>query len=67
MCYVCMYVCMYLTFVDLNITIKKGQISTKSYGFNFSMVRLPYKYSNIPSKIFYPTISAEIFQVFMDS
>ena len=55
------------TFLDLNIRIEEGQFSTKLYdkrdGFNFSIVRLPYKYSNIPSKIFYSTIFAESLRI----
>ena len=50
------------TFLDLNIRTKEGQSSTKLCnkrdGFNFSMMALPYKYSNIPSRMFYSTISA---------
>ena len=51
------------TLLDLNFTVKKGQCSTKSYdkrdAFNFSRMRLSYKYSNLSQK-FYSTISAEI-------
>ena len=54
------------TFLALNIRTKKGQFSTKLYdkkdGFNFSIVRLRYKYSNIPSKMFYSSSSAGILE-----
>ena len=54
------------TFLNLNIRIEEGQFSTKLYDkrdeFNFSIVRLLYKYSNIPSKIFYSIIFAESFK-----
>ena len=47
--------------------MKEGQfyskLCDKKDGFNFSIVRLPYKYSNIPSKMFYSTISAEILRI----
>ena len=40
---------------NLNITIKEGYFSTrlhdKSGGYNFYIVRLPYKYCNICSKV----------------
>ena len=53
--------------MNQKITIKEGQVSTKLYdkrdGFNISIVRLPYRYSNIASKIFYLTISAEILRI----
>lgn len=44
------------TFLRLDTAVKKGQSSTILYdkreGFNFSIVRLAYKCSNIPSKMF---------------
>ena len=40
---------------NLNITIKAGYFSTRLYdksgGYNFYIVRLPYKYCNISSKV----------------
>lgn len=45
------------TLLDLNITVKEEQILTKLYdksdGFPFFTVKLPYKYSYIPSKMIY--------------
>ena len=45
------------TLLDLNITVKEEQILTKLYdksdGFPFFMVKLPYKYGYIPSKMIY--------------
>ena len=35
----------------------------KRDAFGFSVVRLPYKCSNIPSKMFYSTISAEVLRI----
>ena len=55
------------TFLHINIIIKEGQFSTKLYykrdGFNFSIVSLSYKYNNMPSKMFYSTISAKIWRI----
>ena len=51
----------------LNITIKERLFSTELYdqrdGFNFPIVRLQYKCSNILSKMFYSTISQEISRI----
>ena len=48
-------------FFYLSIKMKEEEFSTKLYDkrdrFNFSIVRLTYKYGNIPSKMFYSTIS----------
>ena len=35
----------------------------KRDAFNFSVVRMPYKCSNIPKKMFYSTIGAEILRI----
>ena len=55
------------TFLDLNLTINNGIINTKLYDkrdtYNFSIVRLPFKSSNLPSKMFFSTISAEILRI----
>ena len=52
------------TFLDLRLCINEGQIQTSLYdkrnSYNFKVVRFPYKSSNIPSKMFFATISAEI-------
>ena len=52
------------TFLDLTITIKEEQFSIelcyKRDEFNFCIVSLPYKYCNIPSKMFYLIISVKI-------
>lgn len=53
--------------MDLNITINEGKLSTNLYNemdaFYFSIMRLPYKYNNIPSKMFYSTFSADILRI----
>ena len=55
------------TFLDLDISINEGQFITKLYdkrdNFSFSIVRLPHKSSNNPSKMFYSTIAAEIMRI----
>ena len=55
------------TFLDLDISIKEGKFETKLFdkrdGFKFSIVRLPFKHSNIPSKMFYSSITAEILRI----
>ena len=55
------------SYLDLGLEIKEKQISSNLYdkrdAFNFSIVRFPYRCSNIPSKMFYATISAEILRI----
>ena len=55
------------TFLDLSIEIKEGTFSTHIYdkrdSFPFSITRMPYKDSNIPSKMFYGCIGAEILRI----
>ena len=55
------------TFLDLHLTINNGQITTKLYdkrnSYNFYIVRFPYKSSNLPSKMFFATIGAEILRI----
>ena len=52
---------------DLGLEVKEKQISSNLYdkrnAFNFSIVRFPYRCSNIPSKVFYATISEEILRI----
>ena len=52
---------------DLALAINEGVIDTKLFdkrdAFNFSVVRMPYKCSNIPCKMFYSTIGAEILRI----
>ena len=54
------------SYLDLGLEIKEKRIASKLYDkrnvFNFSIVRFPYR-SNIPSKMFYATISAEILRI----
>ena len=49
------------------MAIKDKKVTSKLYdkrdAFNFSVVRLPYKCSNIPSKMFYATIGAEVLRI----
>ena len=51
--------------MGLIITNKKvtSKLYDKRDAFNFSVVRLPYKCSNIPSKVFYATIGAEVLRI----
>ena len=55
------------SFLDLHIKIRQGKFSTGLYdkrdNFPFSIVRMPFASSNIPSKIFYSAISAEIIRI----
>ena len=56
-----------MSFLDLNISIKGRSFETSLYdkrdSFPFSIVRMPYKSSNMPSKIFYSTIGAEVLRL----
>ena len=55
-----------ITFLDLSLTNENGHISTKLYdkrdNFPFSIVRLLFASSNIPSRMFYNCIGAENFE-----
>ena len=55
------------TFLDLDITIINGRFETKLFDkrddFPFSIVRFPYKCSNMPRKMFYSTIGAEFLRI----
>jgi len=55
------------SFLDLALAVSEGVIDTKLFdkrdAFNFSVVRMPYKCSNIPKKMFFSTIGAEILRV----
>ena len=55
------------SYLDMDLNIVEKQITSNLYdkrnAFQFSVVRLPYKCSNIPSKMFYATISAEILRI----
>ena len=55
------------TFYDLDISVKEGKFDHKLYdkrnAFNFSIIRFPYKDSNIPSKMFHSTIGAEVLRI----
>ena len=57
----------YASFLDLEIHVIDNKLETKLYDkrntFKFSVVRLPYKCSNIPSKMFFSTISAEVLRI----
>ena len=51
--------------LDLEITDKIicGKLIDKRDAFPFSVVRMPYKCSNMPYKMFYSTISAEVLRI----
>ena len=55
------------SFLDLFISIENSKFKTKLFDkrndFSFSIVRMPHKNSNIPSKMFYSTINAEILRI----
>ena len=55
------------SFLDLDISIENGQFIYSQYdkrdAFPFSIVRLPYKCSNIPCNMFYSSIAAEILRI----
>ena len=55
------------SFLDLNIKIENNRFATSLYdkrdGFPFSIVRMPYLCSNIPSKMFYSAFGAEILRI----
>ena len=55
------------TFLDLHISINDRVFSTMLYDkredFGFRITRLPFKDSNIPSKMFYSSISAECLRI----
>ena len=56
-----------VTFLDLQITNQNGHLDTKLFdkrdNFPFSIVRLPFCSSNIPSNMFYASIGAEILRI----
>ena len=51
------------SFLDLDLKIKDGRLQVglfdKGNGFPFTIVRTPYRSSNIPSNMFYSSIGAE--------
>lgn len=55
------------TFLDLDITIEDKILTTKLYDkrdtYTFSIVRLPYRKSNIPNKMFLSCIGAELLRM----
>ena len=55
------------SYLDLAIELNEGIAETKLFDirttFKFSAVRMPYKRSNIPQKMFYATISAEVLRI----
>ena len=55
------------TFLDLNITISNNTFHHKLFdkrdAYSFSIVRFPFKCSNMPRKMFYSTIGAEMLRI----
>ena len=55
------------SFLDIDITITNKKFITSLYdkrnAFPFSIVKMPYKCSNIPSTMFYSSIGAEILRI----
>ena len=56
-----------VSFLDLQINLLDGKFRTSLFdkrdSFPFSIVRMPYKSSNIPSRIFYASLGAEILRI----
>ena len=54
-------------FLDLHIKIENGIFTTQLYdkrdSFGFEIIRLPYKNSNIPCRMFYSSIAAECLRI----
>ena len=55
------------SFLDLGLHVEDNIFNSKLYdkreAFHFSVVRMPYKCSNMPFKMFYSTIGAEILRI----
>ena len=55
------------SYLELGLSVNDGVVTSKLYdkrdAFNFSVVRLPYKCSNIPIKMYFATIGAEILRI----
>ena len=55
------------SFLDLDLKIKDGRFQVglfdKRDGFPFTIVRMPYRSSNIPSNMFYSSIGAETLRI----
>ena len=55
------------TFLDLQIQISNRQFISSLFDkrddFPFSIVRMPFRTNNIPSKIFYSSIGAEVLRI----
>ena len=55
------------SFLDLKIKIENSKFTTSLYdkrdNFNFDIVRMPFRKSNIPQAMFYATINAEILRI----
>ena len=56
-----------VNFLDLNLSNHNGHVEVKLYdkrnNFPFSIVRLPFSSSNIPSAVFYNCVGAEILRI----
>ena len=55
------------SFLDLDITIISGKFDLKLFdkrdAFAFDIVRMPHAHSNIPSKMFYSSLGAELLRI----
>ena len=55
------------SFLDLYIYIENGEFHTRLFdkrdNFGFDIVRMPFYYSNVPSKMFYGRIGQEFFRI----
>ena len=50
--------------IELNEGIAETKLFYKRDTFKLSVVRMPYKRSNIPQKMFYATIGAEVWSMY---
>ena len=55
------------SFLDLSISLREQQFDVKLFdkrdAFPFDIVRMPQRHSNIPSRIFYSAIGAEVLRI----
>ena len=55
------------SYLDLDLKVENRIFNSRLYdkrdAFHFSVVRMPYKCSNMPYKMFYSTISAEVLRI----
>ena len=50
-------------FLDLNVKIQDSKLCDKPDNINFNIIRMSYKLNDIPHKMFYSAISADILRI----